>query len=255
MMSNTENHIPSGEIISHESPVLHSEFDARDIICGSDIQSICDKFKSELSGYHAINSPPVKEAVWEQILKNVLSHKCTISDTAEGDHVSGKDMIANGCGLSAKTTKMKNKKSLRVSSYRLTTVCSDSNPGVPMDILEEIQKRDSSFEFYALLNRLEYTSIGGENMIHYKMYLIPRNASFFDVSETDFKPIVGKKGKKKDTQIGWSAKNFSISFPMSSQLWISLDIDDITPYMICECTINNSLSKMSYTDVAQMMNR
>jgi len=214
--------------------------------------SVADAFKSELEGYHLINSAPVKESVWETIAVKVACKMCVVTEEAAGNHVSGKDMSLDSVGMSMKSIKITNA-TINFSSYRLTTVCSDKTPGDPVEILNEIRKRDASFEYYALLVRREYKSDTHSSMIDYEMYIIPKTADIFKVDETDFAPTIGQRGKKKGTQLGWNAKNLSIVFSMSSQLWIQFKREDIIPYLVCSTTINNSHPKMSYTEMARIV--
>jgi Ser-tRNA(Ala) deacylase AlaX len=47
-----------------------------------------------------------------------------------------------------------NKKSIDISSYRLTTVCSEKKCGTPTEIIEEINKR-KNFDYYSFIVRDE----------------------------------------------------------------------------------------------------
>ena len=96
-------------------------------------------FSNEFNGYHLICKAPVKEALWEEINKNIVSTFCNVSDEAKGNHKSGKDMQFDKYGISIKSSKIERGK-ISISSYRLTTICSDKNPGNPEDIVNEIKK-------------------------------------------------------------------------------------------------------------------
>jgi len=52
-----------------------------------------------------------------------------------------------------------------------------------------------------------------------------------DPKTYEWKPMIGKRGKKKDEQVGWqtnivNGSSMSISLSMSSQLWISINITE-----------------------------
>jgi hypothetical protein len=207
-------------------------------------EHVSKKFQTEVQGYHLICEAPIKEALWEEINKNIAACVCEIKDEAKGNHKSGKDMQFDEFGISMKSAKL-DKNKLSISSYRLTTVCSDKNPGDLAEIVKEISQRDSSFQYYSILLREELD----HNILQYNWCLIPKSCPLFNISETELKPKFGKTGKNKGVQVGWETKYASITFSMSSQLWIHFTFDDIKPYIISSIKVNNSQKKISYTDI------
>ena len=212
-------------------------------------ENVSQKFQKEVQGYHLLCEAPVKEALWEEINKNVASCVCNVTDQAKGNHASGVDMQFDNCGISMKSAKL-DKTKISISSYRLTTVCSDKNPGEPVEILKEINNRDSSFQYYSILLRQELK----DDILQYHWCFIPKSSPLFKIVETDFKPKIGKTGKNKGTQVGWETKYMSISFSMSSQLWIHFTFDDIKQYIISSITVDNSNKKLSYSDIFKISN-
>ena len=206
--------------------------------------NVSQKFQKEVQGYHLICEAPIKEALWEEINKNIAGCVCDVKDEAKGNHKSGKDMQFDEFGISMKSSKMEKNK-ISISSYRLTTVCSDKNPGIPAEIVKEISQRDSSFEYYSVLLREELE----DNIIDYYWCVIPKTCPIFNISANDLQPKMGKTGKNKGVQVGWETKYISITFSMSSQLWIHLTFDDIKSYVVSNVKVSNSNKKISYTDI------
>jgi hypothetical protein len=211
--------------------------------------SIFQKFNDEIQGYHLICEAPIKESLWEEINKNIASVECIIKDEAKGNHKSGKDMQFDEYGISMKSAKI-DKNKISISSYRLTTTCSDKNPGIPENIVSEINLRDSSFQYYSVLLREE-----SNNIIKYYWCLIPKKCKVFNISSNDFKPKIGKNGKNKGIQVGWETQHSCIQFSMSSQLWIHFTFDDIKQYIITSTIVDNSKKKNSYSDIYNILNR
>lgn len=89
----------------------------------------------------------------------------------------------------------KNKKYIDISSYRLTTVCSDNNTGNIIDIINEINKR-KNYDYYSIIVRNE-----NDVNIEYDWYMFPSNYLIFEPNSYEWKPIISKKGKK-NMQIG-----------------------------------------------------
>ena len=206
-------------------------------------------FSNEFNGYHLICEAPVKEALWEEINKNIVSTFCNVSDEAKGNHKSGKDMQFDKYGISIKSSKIERGK-ISISSYRLTTICSDKNPGNPEDIVNEIKKRDSSYEYYSILAREELEN----NSIHYYWLLIPKNTKVFEIKLSNIRPKIGKFGKNKDNQVGWETDNSSIVFSMSSQLWFNFNFESIKKYIIADVIVDNSKKKKTYSEIFNILN-
>ncbi len=210
---------------------------------------ITSAFNSEIRGYHSINRTPIKESVWEDFNYNIVKNVCTVTNAANGNHLSGADMCFNEQGISMKSAKIEKDNSINISSYRLTKVCSDRTPGNIEDIMNEINKRDQSYNYYSILFRKENNAI-----IKYYWCLIDKNSSIFKMNIDNIKAKIGQRGRNKDQQIGWSSNNFDINFSMSSQLWYKLKFEDICDYIIAEIEIDTTDSKMSYSDVFELIN-
>lgn len=200
------------------------------------------QFASVIKGYHMINTTPIKESVWEEINCDIVRHICTIADQANGNHKSGKDNRFDNINISNKSTKQ-NGNNISISSYRLSSVCSDNHNGTSQDIINEIEKRDKSFEYYSILIRDEKE----DSKILYKWYIIPKNCHLFKIHSLTHK--IGKIGKKKDKIIGWQSDYCSITFSMSSQLWFHFNIEDIEKYKICQTEVDNSKPKLNYSQI------
>lgn len=200
------------------------------------------QFTEVIAGYHMINKTPIKETVWEEINCDIIRNVCIISDEANGNHLSGKDNRFDNVNISNKSTK-KNGNNISISSYRLTSVCSEKFPGNEKDIICEIEKRDKSFDYYSILIRDEKE----KGIIEYEWYLIPNDYYIFKVDKLT--PKIAKIGKKKGEIIGWESKYCDITFSMSSQLWYKFDIKDIEKYKICSTEIDNSKSKLNYSQI------
>lgn len=205
------------------------------------------RFDAVVKGYHMINNAPIKESVWEEINCNIVRDKCNITYEANGSHASGKDNRFDNIDFSNKSTKTDGI-NISISSYRLTSVCNDSDNGNLQDILKEIKKRDNSFDYYSLLIRNEKE----KDIIEYMWYIIPKDYYIFKIDK--LKPKIGKKGKKKDKIIGWEAEYCDIIFSMSSQLWYKFKITDIEKYKLCSTEIDNSKSKITYSQIFHSFN-
>ena len=72
-------------------------------------------FESVISGYHLINKTPIKETVWEEINCDIVQNICSISDEANGNHLSGKDNRFDSFNISNKSTK-RNGNNVSISS-------------------------------------------------------------------------------------------------------------------------------------------
>ena len=56
-------------------------------------------------------------------------------------------------------------------------------------------------------------------------------------------------GKKTNLIVGWEAKYSDITFSMSSQLWYKFNIKDIEKYKVCSTEIDNSKTKIDYSQI------
>jgi len=208
---------------------------------------LSENFTKCVKGYHIINDDPIKESVWEDINAQVLnSSGCNIITQSKGSHKSGTDLLCSIGALSNKSTQYDiGNKSFKLSSYRLTTVCSDKSPGKIEDIITEINHR-KNFEFYTIIVRNEE-----EKEFQYDWYLIPSNYPQFNPSSYKWVPKVGKQGTKKDSVIGWETNmiegsKMSITFSMSSQLWLDIIITkEMEQFIIASCKVNKG-RKLDY---------
>ena len=205
-------------------------------------KSLQEDFSKTLNGYHMVNKAPIKESVWEEVNCDIAKSSFSISDEAKGNHASGKDNRFDNINISNKSTKVEGT-NISISSYRLTTVCNDKDIGKSVNIIEEIRKRDSSFDYYSLLVRDEKEN----SFIKYMWYIIPKDNYLFRIDNLNHK--IGKRGKKKDEIIGWESKYSSITFSMSSQLWYNFSIDELKKYMVCYTEVDNSKPKIDYSQI------
>lgn len=197
-------------------------------------------FTKCINGYHLINNDPIKETPWEDINVLILNASgCNVSSQSNGSHKSGSDLICSLGGFSNKSTQYDiSNNSFKISSYRLTSVCSNKENGNIDNIIDEINKR-KNFKYYSIIVRKH-----NDNKILYEWYLIPSDYNIFNPVSYEWSHKIGKIGKNKNAIIGWNTNilngsNMSIIFNMSSQLWINVNItDDIKKYIIGSCNIN-----------------
>ena len=202
------------------------------------MQEFGNYFKKCVRGYHVINKDPIKESVWEAINSQVLEYSgCTVHSQASGSHRSGSDISCNIGELSNKSVKYApptdaaGSGSLHtmfcVSSYRLSSVCSGANPGNIADIITEIKNR-KNFQYYSIIARDENEFPG---KIHYDWIVLPADHPSVNPESFTWTPLLGKRGKNKDVQIGWitdvvHGSSMCITFSMSSQLWMTVRMTD-----------------------------
>lgn len=219
-------------------------------IC-KNIEQIDINFKKCIKGYHLINSSFINETIWEDINAIIfLSLGIDIYSKSNGSHLSGMDINCLLGKISNKSAKYSNnKKGFDISSYRLTTVCSEKKCGIPTEIIKEINKR-KNFDYYSFIVRDE---INKEN-ISYDWLLIPSNYLTLDPASYTWKSTIGKRGKNKDTQVGWNTNEIngckmSITFSMSSQLWIYIKMtEEIKKFIVASATVENK-PKYNYIDL------
>ena len=199
-------------------------------------------FTKILKGFHLVNVNPVNEKTWEDLNTAIFSTlPIEIYSTSNGSHSPGADIYSSLGNFSNKTAKYtKNRKSFDVSSYRLTNSCKSVE-----DFITEINKR-KNFDYYSILVREESDSI------HYDWLLIPSNYTIFDPSSYTWEP----KFSKKNIQTGWVTNklngcSMSITFSMSSQLWIHVDTPEITQFIVASST-NEKKPVYSYFDLVDL---
>lgn len=245
---NVDNDIYLSNVIKIQSLVRRWLVKKNNIYKKFRIDSIKSKFKDEIFGYHLINSVPIKESVWESINCNIVKNDCIVSDCADGNHVSGKDNKFDNWNISNKTLKIEKNGNCKMSSYRLTSVCSNKNTGKKEEIINEIKKRDKSFDYYSILAREENKN---KDKITYIWYIIPKSYYLFRININNLDYIRNKKNEI----IGWKTNNCNIRFSMSSQLWYNFNKNDIKKFKISEIIVNNSNKKMTYSDILKLVNK
>ena len=229
-------------------PIVTENTDTSAIIISDETRiSLSLNFNKCVKGFHIINDDPIKETPWEDINVQVLTASgYTVHSQSNGSHKSGADISCSLGDLSNKSTQyIKDKTSFELSSYRLTKVCSDKKPGKIEDIIAEINRR-KNFKFYSIIVRYEK-----DNEIQYDWYLIPSDYPQLDPSSYTWRPMLGKKGDNRGSMIGWETdtiggSSMSITFSMSSQLWINIAItDEIKKFMIASCKLTKG-RKINY---------
>jgi hypothetical protein len=226
------------------------------------IEQFCNKilieeiFKKCVKGYHLINSSPIIEKIWEHINATIFnSIGIEVLSKSDGSHLPGMDILCTLGGISNKSGKYTNqKKSIDISSYRLTTVCNAKYCGTPQEIIQEIQSR-KNFDYYSFIIRDENVDSG---QISYDWLLIPSNYLVLDPSSYTWEPMIGKRGKNKDTQVGWKTNEINgckmgITFSMSSQLWMHINMnEEIKQFIVASATVNNKPS-LNYIQLAEKL--
>ena len=113
---------------SNKKPCVSKKVKNITDIC-ENIELINVNFEKCVKGYHLINSSPINETIWEDINAIIFSSLgIDIYSKSDGSHSSGMDINCSLGRISNKSAKYSNnKKSIDISSYRLTTVCSEKN--------------------------------------------------------------------------------------------------------------------------------
>lgn len=205
---------------------------------------IIENFKKEIIGYHILCNEVIKESKWEEINKNIIDSHHNINYISNGNHSSGIDTIIEKWKISNKTSKIERNK-INISSYRLTNVCSNKKIGDEKNILNEIIKRDNSFNFFSILLRKEE-----KNKLTYFWLIIPKEFFIFKITNKKLYKKYGKIGKNKNEIIGWYSTFFDITFSMSSQLWFHFNFDEIKKYIITSTCIDlKILPKIKYSNI------
>ena len=207
-------------------------------------------FAKCISGYHLINDDPIKEAPWEDINATILNASgCNVISQSNGSHRSGGDVQCSLGYFSNKSTQYdKGNRSFKISSYRLTTVCSDKNPGNITNVINEINNR-KNFAFYSIIVRED-----NEKQILYDWYLIPSDFPIFNPASYTWYPKLGKVGKNKGIVTGWytdvlNGSKMDITFSMSSQLWIDINItEEMKNFIVGSCHVNRG-RKYNYIEL------
>jgi len=219
-----------------------------------DQATLSNYFSLCVKGYHMLNTDPIKEAVWESINSLVFKYSgIQVVTQACGSHSPGCDIETDRGKFSNKSAKYEaNGTAFSISSYRLTSVTNAENPGSLDEIFQEINKR-KNFDYYSVILR-EETSKGG---FKYDWYMIPSAYGPFDPSNFVWVPTIGKRGKNSGKQVGWStasstAGSMSITFSMSSQLWINLKVtEEMKSFIVATASYDGESPQMDYVTLAQ----
>lgn len=203
------------------------------------METMNENFGKCIKGYHLVNMSPINETVWEEINALIFVQSgINVYSKSEGGHLSGMDISSSIGNISNKSAKYsRDRASIDISSYRLTTVCSEKNCGNVQSIVDEINKR-KNFDYYSLIIRDETTDKEVQSHIHYDWLLVPSDYNVLDPAAYEWVPTIGKRGKNKDMQVGWHTNEIngckmSITFSMSSQLWMHIDMTgEIKKYII-----------------------
>jgi hypothetical protein len=97
----------------------------------------------------------------------------------------------------------------------------------------------------------------GETIL-YDWLLIPGNYIAVDPSSYVWEPKMGKTGKNKDAQVGWKTNeingcSMSITFSMSSQLWIHLVMsDEIKKFIVATAEVSKK-RRYTYIEIAHLL--
>jgi hypothetical protein len=218
-------------------------------------KSLSSNFTKCVKGYHLVNDDPIKETPWEDINVIILNASgCPVNSQSNGSHKSGGDLTCSLGSFSNKSTQYESgKTSFKLSSYRLTTVCSDKTPGNIEEVIAEINKR-KDFAFYSIIVREDT-----ETQILYDWYLIPSDFPVLNPASYTWHPKLGKIGKNKGATTGWETErlngsSMSITFSMSSQLWIDVNItEEMKKFIVGSCTVNRG-RKYNYIQLYEKEN-
>jgi hypothetical protein len=235
-----------------------------------------ENFTKCVRGYHLINDDPIKETPWEDINAIIMTASgLKVDSQSNGSHKSGGDISCSMGSFSNKSTQYDSadNNSFKISSYRLTTVCSDKSPGAIEDIIAEINKR-KNFTYYSIIVRNvcqaparhnDFVKCGGISQtndnnaeILYDWYLIPSDFPALDPASYQWRPKLGKTGKNKDTIVGWetdvlNGSKMSITFSMSSQLWLDVSVtEEMRQFIVGSCQVSRG-RKYNYIQLQQML--
>jgi hypothetical protein len=217
---------------------------------------IQENFKKCVKGYHLLNTSPINETIWEDLNALIFSSSgIDVYSKSDGSHQSGMDIHSSVGNISNKSAKYShNKNNISISSYRLTKICSEKNCGTYEEIIQEINNR-KNFDFYSLIVRDETSD---PNNINYDWFFIPSNYAPLDPSGYQWQPTLGKRGKKIDTQIGWHTNEIngykmSVTFSMSSQLWIHIVLNEEIKNFIIASSSTNKIPLYNYIEIADKL--
>jgi hypothetical protein len=218
-------------------------------------------FNDCVSGFHVVNTDPIKEAPWESLNALIFNESgIAVDQEANGNHRPGADLFCSLGGISNKSAKYDikrgtgNNDSFKISSYRLTSVCSENNVGTSETVLDEINKR-KNFEYYSVIVRSE-----NDEHFAYDWYMIPSDHSSVNPNLYEWSHKIGKSGKGKGSVTGWETNvvdgsSMHIQFSMSSQLWMTVNItEDMKQEFIVGSMQVSRVAKYNYLDIHRMCN-
>ncbi len=207
-----------------------------------------------VQGYHMLNTDPIKEAVWESINALVFKYSgIQVVTQACGSHSPGCDIETDKGKFSNKSAKYEaSGTAFSMSSYRLTSVTNAENPGSLEEIFQEINKR-KNFDYYSVILREEIANGG----FKYDWYMIPSDYGPFNPHNFVWVPTIGKRGKNSGKQVGWNTTSstegaMSVTFSMSSQLWINLKVtEEMKQFIVASATYDGQPPQIDYVTLAQ----
>jgi hypothetical protein len=212
-------------------------------------------FERTVKGFHLVNDTPIKESIWENLNAEIFAASgCAVESKSDGSHKSGADIVCSIGAISNKSsTYEKDGANFKISSYRLTSVCSEKDPSNPAAIAAEINSR-KNYAYYSIIVRSETPTT-----YVYDWYLIPSSCPALNPETYTWVPTVGAKGKKKDSTIGWRTNMvdgswMSISFSMSSQLWINFHITEAYRAYKMASAVGPKERKYTYSELALILN-
>lgn len=215
--------------------------------------SLSENFTKFVRGYHMVNTTCLKESPWEDINAQILAASgILVESQSDGSHQSGADLFTGIGALSNKSGKYEKKGSLAVSSYRLSAVTNNKNPGTIEEVIAEIHRRNN-FKYYSIIARTETAT-----EFSYDWLLIPHECPELDPSSYTWTHTVGQSGKSKGEINGWKTNeingcSMTISFSMSSQFWIKINMtEQMRQYVVSNCTVSRE-RKLSYSQLFDMM--
>jgi hypothetical protein len=95
------------------------------------------------------------------------------------------------------------------------------------------------------------------HQILYDWYLVPSDFPALNPACYNWRPKIGKTGKNKDAITGWetdqqNGSSMSISFSMSSQLWMNVAItEELKGFIVGSCVVNRG-RKYNYIQLHDM---
>lgn len=197
--------------------------------------------KSVIGYQSVLQSPriPIKEATWEFVLQQAAQKSRMKCEWQPGSHKPGADMTISNKRYSCKTARVTPKSAdVLISSYRLTkTVHGARNP---QKFIDEIDNVRADFDFYALLVREQLPTCDTIN--RYSVYEIPTDRLKAAPLEWEKEPNGNWVGVGSDYMM-------KIHKSMSYQLWLTVPLDYITPHLVANIEIGDTIRPINLTDI------